>query len=120
MLFTQPPPLCCAEGSVDSAGLKPKVVVPDLIRHPEVHTHSNKKAAPRWALPSAEKSKNSGVIILTYLPIRLILPTVEKKINTGKVPFSNGTSVLAMKGRNYDKNGIRVRPYSYYCLSALS
>ena len=48
MSFTQLPPLCCAEGSVDSAGLKPKVVMPDLIRHPEIHTHSNKKAAPRW------------------------------------------------------------------------
>ena len=35
MQFTQLPPLCCAEGSVDSAGLKPKVVIPDLIRHPE-------------------------------------------------------------------------------------
>jgi hypothetical protein len=35
MQFTQLPPLCCGEGSVDSAGLKPKIVMPDLIRHPE-------------------------------------------------------------------------------------
>jgi hypothetical protein len=35
MQFTRLPPLCCAEGGADSAGLKPKAVMPDLIRHPE-------------------------------------------------------------------------------------
>ena len=35
MQLAQLPPLCCTEGSVDSAVLKPKVVMPDLIRHPE-------------------------------------------------------------------------------------
>jgi hypothetical protein len=34
MQFTQLP-LSCTEGSVDSAVLKPKVVMPDVIRHPE-------------------------------------------------------------------------------------
>jgi hypothetical protein len=35
MQLNQLPLLCCAEGGVDSAGLTPKDVMPDLIRHPE-------------------------------------------------------------------------------------
>jgi hypothetical protein len=56
------PIMCCAEGSVDSAGLKPKVVTPDLIRHPEGFEFTGF----RIASPNREFVRNDVVFELRH------------------------------------------------------